>query len=377
MKTVLHLIDTSGPGGAETIFMNLLEAFNQGQFRSIPLVTPGSWAEAKLTERGIKANVCHAKGSFASGYLLEIVRLVRRERIDLIQAHLPGANVYASIAGVLTRTPVVSIFHGSVDMAEHERLRWAKVGAINTGSRRIVAVSNHLKADLLERTSLSAKKMQVIHNGVDIARFTPSKMNLLRRELSLSPESFIVCSLGNVRPAKGYDHLIEAAGQVVREAPHIHFVIAGQGKGQLLARLQEMRRRRQLQGNVHFLGFREDAVSILSSSDVFLLPSTSEGFSISTIEAMACGLPVVATRSGGPEEIVTSGVDGQLIPATSSTSIAETILELARDAALRKRLGRAASVTAAKKFSLEAMLQEYERLYGELLNFPRSGPVML
>ena len=299
---------------------------------------------------------------------------MRGERIDLIQAHLLGANAYASIAGTLTRTPVVSIFHGSVDMAEPNRRRWAKIAAINAGSDRIVAVSNSLRDNLLARTSLNAKKMQVIYNGIDTGRFTTSKTNLLRRELDLGPDTFIVCSLGNIRAAKGYDYLIEAAGQVVRQTPHVHFVIAGQGKGRLYARLQEMRRQCDVEHNVHFLGFREDAADILSSSDLFLLPSTSEGFSISTIDAMACGLPVVATRSGGPEEIVTPGVDGQLIPVASSAVIAESILELASDAAARRKLGEAASSTVAKRFSLEAMLQEYERMYRKLLKFPRPGP---
>ena len=367
MKTVLHLIDTSGPGGAETVFLNLFEGFNRGEFRSVPLVTRGGWVEETLARRGVESHVCPAKGSFAGRYLRKIIRLVRSERIDLIQAHLLGANAYASIAGTLTRTPVVSLFHGSVDMVEPNRRQWAKIAAINIGSDRIVAVSNSLRDDLLERTSLKAKNMQVIYNGVDTARFTTSKKNQLRRELGLSPNTFIVCSLGNVRAAKGYDYLIEAAGQVVRESPHIHFVIAGQGKGKLYARLQGIRRQRNLEDNVHFLGFREDAVDILSSSDLFLLPSTSEGFSISTIEAMACGLPVVATRSGGPEEIVTSGVDGQLIPAASSGRMAESILELASDAAARRRLGEAASSTVAKRFSLEAMLQAYESMYRELL----------
>ena len=266
MKTVLHLIDTSGPGGAETVFLNLLEGFDRGEFRSVPLVTRGGWVEETLTRRGVKSCVCDAKASFAGRYLRKIIRLVRGERIDLIQAHLLGANAYASIAGTLTRTPVVSIFHGSVDMAEPNRRRWAKIAAINAGSDRIVAVSNSLRDALLARTSLNAKKMQVIYNGVDTARFTTSKTNLLRRELDLGPDTFIVCSLGNIRAAKGYDYLIEAAGQVVRQTPHVHFVIAGQGKGRLYARLQEMRRQCDVEHNVHFLRFREDAADILSRS---------------------------------------------------------------------------------------------------------------
>ena len=156
MKTVLHLIDTSGPGGAEAVFLNLFEGFSRGEFRSVPLVTRGGWVEENLARWGVKSHVCRARGSFAGRYLLEIIRLIRSERIDLIQSHLLGASAYAAIAGTLTRIPTVSIFHGLVDMTEPNLRQWAKIEAIRIGSDRVVAVSKRLRDDLLARTSLKA-----------------------------------------------------------------------------------------------------------------------------------------------------------------------------------------------------------------------------
>ncbi len=116
MKTILHLIETKGPGGAETVFINLFEAFDGGDFRSVALVAHGGWVHHALERAGVSAHTCDAKGSFRFGYLRKIVRVVRREQVDLIEAHLSGASLYASLAGMITGTPVVSVFHGSVDI---------------------------------------------------------------------------------------------------------------------------------------------------------------------------------------------------------------------------------------------------------------------
>ena len=370
LKTVLHLIETMGPGGAETVFMNLFRAFDRGMFRSVALVSRGGWVDQALRAEGVGTYISDAKGSFNVRYLRDIMRVVRRERVGLIQAHMLGANVYASIAGLLTRTPVVSILHGTVDISELDPLLWAKIGVMNRGSASVVAVSNSLKADLLRRTSLDESKVQVIHNGVPTDFRSSREGAWLGDELGVGRDTLLVCSVGNIRAAKGYQHLIEAAGLLSADLPHVHFLIAGQGKGEMFERLLESRQSLGVESTVHFLGFRSDGHDLLAGSDLFLLPSTSEGFSISTIEAMACGLPVIATRSGGPEEIVTDGADGVLIAPGSGESIAEAVRTLAADPELRDRLGTAARSTVEQRFSLDAMIAAYERIYRDLLNAP-------
>jgi glycosyltransferase involved in cell wall biosynthesis len=367
MKTLLHLIETTGPGGAETVFIDLVAAFDSDDYRSIPMVTEGGWVHRSLGRRGVASVTSQAKGSFNLQHLRAILRVIRREHVDLIQAHLPGANIYASLAGLIAGIPVVSIFHGSVDLDADARWKRVKFGIVSRGSSSIVVVSEHLRRDLERRTTLTASKMRVIHNGVDLHRFSLGRRDILRAELGLDKDAFLVCSVGNVRAAKGYDVLIEAARRTAREAPHVHFVIAGEGKGDLYRDLLKQRADRGVERWVHFLGFRDDAAEVFSSCDLFLLPSTSEGFSISTIEAMASALPVVATRSGGPEEIVESGVDGLLVEPGSADSIATAVLDLALDESRRRQLSAAATVSVARRFSLGAMVEAYGALYESLL----------
>ena len=141
MKTILRLIETKGPGGAETVFINLFEAFDGGDFRSVALVAHGGWVHHALERAGVSAYTWNAKGSFNFGYLSKIVRVVRREQVDLIEAHLSGASLYASLAGMITGTPVVSVFHGSVDLSASDRLIGTKVAIIASCISNAIAES--------------------------------------------------------------------------------------------------------------------------------------------------------------------------------------------------------------------------------------------
>jgi glycosyltransferase involved in cell wall biosynthesis len=126
---------------------------------------------------------------------------------------------------------------------------------------------------------------------------------------------------------------------------------------------------------VRFLGFREDVAGVLEDLDIYVSSSTAEGFSLTTVEAMASGVPVVATRSGGPEEIVEDGVTGVLVPTHSPEKLAEAIHELAQDPARRRRMADAARTAAGKRFAIATMLRKYEALYESCLQDrrPRVG----
>jgi glycosyltransferase involved in cell wall biosynthesis len=150
-------------------------------------------------------------------------------------------------------------------------------------------------------------------------------------------------------------------------------VIAGHGAGGLHERLLELRARLGLEAQVFFLGFRADVAALLRNLDIFVLSSTTEGLSISTIEAMACGLPVVVTRSGGPEEIVRDNDNGLLVDVGSPDQIAAAIERIAGDAALRQVLSANAS-RAAVRFGETAMIADYEALYDDLTRRPRRRP---
>ena len=367
MKTILHTIDTTGPGGAETVFIDLATRLSPEKFRSIVVIRGKGWVYEELCRRGVEPVLLDSRGSFNWGYLTGLRKLIRREGVDLIQSHLLGASVYCSLAGLLTGTPVVATFHGSVDIGERERLKSLKFAAINTGTARIVAVSGGLRDDITRRTNLRADKTEIIYNGIPTAGFQRPRSNSLRQKYGWSENEFIIGSLGNIRPAKGYDILLRAAALLKSSETSIRFVIAGQpDKRGLYEELLNLRDELGLEERVQFLGFLEDPADFLSNLDLFLSSSISEGLPLAAIQAMAAQLPLLATRCGGYEELVSDRENGWLVEVGSPEAIAEAIEILLAAPEVRIELAEKARKHAISTFDISVMLNAYERIYDSL-----------
>ena len=347
MLNILHSIDTPGPGGAETVYLDIVTGLDRNRFKAFPVIPAKGWIYDRLQAQGFDPIIIDSKGSFNIGYLWQLIKVIRKQNIDLIHSHLFGSNVYCSLAGLLTSTPVISTFHGFVDaVATGKAMRW-KVAVINKGSKKIVFVSHQLKDHFTENFGIVQALAEVIYNGIDTNKFKPGKNNALRDKLGLASDDILVGSIGNIRPAKGYDILLHAAAEVKKQRRDIKFVIAGQGSGELYRGLLALRENLNLQDTVFFLGFTEDTVDFLHGIDVFLLCSTSEGFSLSLIEAMACGLSVISTKCGGPEEIVEHGVTGILVPPGAPHLIVDALLN--RDQAVGDNNGRECGTVGYRK----------------------------
>lgn len=366
MITVLHLIDTTGPGGAETVFISLLESLDKSRYRHIVVLRGEGWVAEQVRALGFSPLFLNSKGSFNIRYVVELLKLIRKEHVGLIHAHLLGSNTYGAITALLSRKPMIATFHGNVDVAGNERLIATKFRLINMGSRAIVCVSRRLQEQLSARSPLSSKKLRLIYNGVDPEQFSDIPQHSLRQELGLPDRARLIISVGNVRPAKGYHVLVEVAEKMRLVEPPVHFVVVGHKREDLYQKLLLQIKDGKTESNVHFLGFRSDASDLLLQADIFLLPSTSEGFSISTVEAMMAGIPVIATKSGGPEEIVKDGVTGILVPVEDSDSIVSALQQL-EDKRLGERLAKAAQSDSVQRFSRTSMIQAYEKLYRELV----------
>jgi glycosyltransferase involved in cell wall biosynthesis len=366
MKTILHVIDSIEPGGAETVFVQLADEFRKRGNRCLVVVSGPGWSFDELERRGFEPIAINAKGTFNIPLLRGLLRIIRDERVDLIQSHLLGSNVYCALAGLIARKPVVATFHGMVDVSPNERLRRAKFWIMNLGVTRFVAVSARLRDAIAEERLLNPRKTSVIYNGVELARYASPAKGDLRSRLGLPAGAIVAASLGNLHPAKGYEYLIRAARLVVERRPEVHFVVGGAIKPQLFEELEAEIARLDISRNVHFVGFVADSPGFLAQADLFILPSISEGFSIVTLEAMASRLPCIITRCGGPEEIVTDGSDARLIFSASEGAICEAVLELLGDASLRERLARCAWQTVEKRFSTESMIAQYQALYDSI-----------
>lgn len=373
-KTVLHLIDTTGPGGAETVFIQLADRLRGRGYRSIVVIRGPGWVHDELRRRQLEPVVMDAKGSFAVGFLFRLIRLAKREKVDLIQSHLLGSNVYAAMLGLVIGKPVVATYHGMVDVNPRERFRRLKQQVMRWGIRCYVAVSQSLADAIQKQGLLEESKTHVVYNGVDPEAFARDEDQDLRRQLGINEGVKLWGCLGNVRPAKAYDVLIDAMALIQDEHPSLHVVVAGHQRASLMAQLKERMDALGVGHRIHFIGFVGDSAAFLRQLDYFVLPSRSEGFSIATIEAMMAGLPIVATRCGGPEEILTHEETGWLVNPDNPRALAEAMLRLSSNDTLAQKLAAAGQYHSRACFGIDAMVNSYQQIYESVLPVPSPIP---
>jgi glycosyltransferase involved in cell wall biosynthesis len=216
----------------------------------------------------------------------------------------------------------------------------------------VVVANSTAAAAQLRREGVPSRKIRTIPNGVDCELFSPSgRAGRIRR----------VITVANLRPEKGHDTLIASAASIVCHRGDVEFWIVGDGP--LRASLERHVQIRGLATRVHFLGERTDVPALLAASDLFVLPSQSEACPNGVLEAMAAGLPIVASRVGGVPELLDSGETGVLVEPDAPERLAEAVIGLMNRPEVALRLGQAAREAAQRRFSLDRMVASFECLY--------------
>ena len=365
MKNILHVIDTCGPGGAETVFLELAKGLDARRWRSFVAIPGTGWVYDSLVEHGFEPIITPLHRAFDVRYLAALCRAVRRHRIDLIQTHLFSAGVYGGLAGLLCGVPVISTMHGRPDLSGNAKYGAVKFGIMRRGVTKVVFVSESLRRFFLSAGDLKPERTAVITDGIDVSLFAPRRDTALRQEWGIRDNEVLVGAVGNVRPAKSYDVLLKAAALLRQEALPYRFVVVGDAQGSLYQDLLALRDQLGLGTMVAFTGFKSDVRGVMNNLDLYASTSSSEGFSLSVVQAMACGVPVVATKSGGPEEIITHDVDGLLVDANSPEQVARALRRLGTEPGTRGRLTQAGRKAVEAKFTLTQMVNSYDQLYDE------------
>ena len=362
MINVMNVIDTGGPGGAETVFLNTSTGLDSSSFRVTTVVSRDGWLAQALRQKSVEPLIIPSSGSLNVRYLRQLMLVARDCQADVIIGHLYGSAIYCSLAGKLLGIPVVSVLHGQSDVSSKERFGAAKRALVRIGSSKAIFVSNQLKTALQAVLRLKDAQCAIIPNGVDLQRFYGKTDRPLRSELRISDDLILVGAVGNIRKPKSYDVFLRAAKLLTQRSERFRFVIAGEGSGKLHEELLVLRRELGLEQKATFLGLRSDIPEIMRSLDVYVLSSSTEGFSIACIEAMAAGTPVVATRSGGPEEILADGHSGLLVPVKDPDALANAVYKIASDVELSNKLVAGAATRVESRYTLGAMLKAYEQL---------------
>ncbi len=285
---------------------------------------------------------------------------------ELLDTQNIQAKVWSSIAALLSGAVLVSTLN-SWYAAEHDgTVKGTAYAALErlTGFRtdRYIAVSNGIRQALCE-ADFPADAIEVIHNGIGAMPAAGPDAGMVRASLGV-PEGALLCSaVGRLVWAKGYGDLINAFALVAEGMPSLHGVIVGEGE--LRADLERRIVKAGLSTRLVLAGFRsnEDVLRILQASDVFLMPSRTEGIPYALLEAGALGLPIVASRCGGIPEVVTNGVDALLVEPGDVHGIAAGLESLCRDQPRAKQLGRNAKARIERDFSVEAQAAAIKAAY--------------
>jgi sugar transferase (PEP-CTERM/EpsH1 system associated) len=304
--------------------------------------------------------------------IFRLARIMRQYRPHIVHSRNWGA-IEAIFAARLARVPVViHSEHGyELEMLKglprRQRLMRRAAYGLCDG---IFTVSHELRDFHARQAGISAKRIRVIHNGVDTRRFSPGSNLCLREQLHIPPHRLVIGTVARMVPIKDHGTLLRAAELMIAKGVDAHFLLVGGGP--LLESHQAyVRNSKALADRVVFLGGIDGVPDVLRAMDVFVLPSTSEGMSNTILEAMASGLPVVATRVGGNGEVVQEGQTGWLFPPGDSEKLAGRLEDLLLDRERLQAAGRAGRERVLTHFGLEGMVANYESLYLELAR--RSG----
>jgi glycosyltransferase involved in cell wall biosynthesis len=287
-------------------------------------------------------------------------RWCRAHRIAIVHTTELYSNIFALPAAALANVPV-RIGNRREINPDKTPAQIALQRAAYACAHTVVA-NSHAAARRLALEGVPARKIAVVPNGVDLQPLWP-------KSAPVGGRTIIV--VANLRPEKGHDVLIDAAAHVLHRFPDARFEVVGDGPER--GRLTALAAARALSRSFSFLGHRDDVAARLGSSDIFVLPSRSEAFPNAVLEAMAAGLPIVASAVGGIPELIDDGRSGLLVPAGDPAALAERLCRLLADAPLAVRLGEAARAKAEAHDSFDRMVASFESLYLALLT--RRGVV--
>ncbi len=305
---------------------------------------------------------------------LRLIAAFLRGGFDVVHTHSSKAGALGRVAAriaarraAIVHTPHTFAFNFAEQFSARKRKMFLGVERfLGRVTDRMIHVSRSERLEGIGLGIIAEERAIVVENGVDPRPYEEAALHraVVRKELSIAEDALLVGAVGLLNEAKGHDYLVAAMERVRAVLPHAQCVIVGEGA--LRPSLEDKIARMSPPGGVRLLGYRRDVPRVLAALDVFAMPSLWEGMPYGVLEAMASGLPVIASDVNGCRDLVADEVTGLLIPARDSMALANGLLRLLRDEPLRARLGAAGRKLVATRYSLETMIDHYAELFRSL-----------
>jgi len=374
---VLYIIDQLCElGGAERMLLSILRALPKERFRTSLLtfrINPGLDIFADFPCPYEVLPLQKTYDWTALQVARKIRRRIRDQQISIVHTFFETSDLWAAPLAKMSGCKAVISSRRDMGILR-TRMHHIAYRILNPTFDRVLTVSEAVRQFCIQNDHLAPQKVVTVYNGLALDKIASRNgAGELRAHLGLGPSARLITTIGNIRRVKGIDILVEAAAKVARHFPNAIFLVVGRNSEP--AHFQEIQERIVALGmekNVRFLGESENIFPYLKMSEVFFLPSRSEGFSNALIEAMACGLPCVATRVGGNSEAMEDGRSGYLVESENADASAERILMLLRNPAEAARMGAAGKETVGRKFTADVMMRTLMECYDSLLAEKRN-----
>lgn len=364
---ILFLITGLAYGGAETQLVNLATRLKGRGWdvRVVSMLPPQAFTD-ELKEAGIPLATLNMRRGIADPRaVFRLLKILREWKPDIVHSHMVHANLLARITRLMVSIPVlICTAHNTYEGGRHREILYRLTDPL-------CDITTQVSQAGLERYvnigAIPKSKVQLIYNGIDIRKFNfdVEVRKKIRNKLRLG-NSFCWLAVGRFDIQKDYSNLLNAFAIIVQAFCDVCLLIAGDGP--LRLNMEELAKKLGINKQVRFLGVCRNIPDLMNAADAFVLSSRWEGFGLVIAEAMACQLPVVATDSGGPREILNGGKLGFLVPPKNHKALADAMIKMMNlPEPERKAMGQAGRVYIEANYSLEKVVDRWEALYKELL----------
>jgi len=364
---VLLLTDADVFAGTERHMLDLARGLRDiGVDVTIACPSPAVLEDQARSE-GIRVLTIQKKGLFNTDGANMLARMLKSGEIDIVHSHNGRSWLTAAIAvsrakrgHCIATQHFIEPNHATQTGVKAAISKIAHHWVVKQTSQ-IVAISNAVKQAMLDRHEASDSKIAVVPNGITPPQVDEAAIQNVRHELGRNADTQLIVCAARLELEKDITTLITAMGQVVKTHPNVLCVVAGEGA--LLPVLNDQIEQMNLEKSVRLLGFRSDAHALIAASDLFALPSLAEPFGLVLLEAMALSKPIVATRTGGPLEIVEDGKTGILVPPQNPDAMAPALSSLLSNPQLSSEMGSLGNARFLDHFTVKRMAQDMHNIY--------------